>query len=122
MGWILEYVSDEIVKNSTEYKELQKSMVEETVLERYILPKRDEILAINELAEVKAMEKNKEIRNIVAERLNLEEGQCGTPQCDDTLDSRFFRRQQELEIERAKKLLQEQGYDVVKKEEINNLK
>lgn len=112
----------EELMNSAEYKELQKSMVEESALERYILPKRDEILAINELAEVKAKEKNKKIRNIVAERLNLEEGRYETPQCDDTLDSRFFRRQQELENERAKKLLQEQGYDVVKKEEINNLK
>ena len=122
MNWFLSVNYMKELMNSAEYKELQKSMVEESALERYILPKRDEILVINELAEVKAKEKNKEIRNIVAERLNLEEGRYGTPQCDDTLDSRFFRRQQELEIEQAKKLLQEQGYDIVKKEEINNLK
>lgn len=122
MGWILEHVSDEIVKNSAQYKELKKSMVDDPILESYILPKRDEILAINELAEVKAKEKKKEIRNIVAERLNLEEGRYGTPQNTEKTYETTMTKYQESEIERAKKLLQEQGYDVVKKEEINNLK
>ena len=115
MGWFLSTNYMKELMNSSEYKELKKSMVDEPILENFILPKRDEILAINELADIKAREMNKRIRNIVAERLNLEEGLCGMQQCDDTY-------QEENEIERAKKLLQEQGYDVVKKEEINNLK
>lgn len=115
MNWFLSVNYIKELLNSSEYKELKKSMVDDPILESYILPKRDEILAINELADIKAREMNKRIRNIVAERLNLEEGRYGTPQCDDI-------RQQELEIEQAKKLLQDQGYDVVKKEEINKLK
>ena len=122
MGWFLRRNNEEEVKNSSEYKELKKSMVDDPILESYILPKRDEILAINELADIKAREMNKRIRNIVAERLNLEEGRFDTTRTTEKTNDISLSQYQESEIERAKKLLQEQGYDVVKKEEINNLK
>ena len=122
MGWFLRRNNEEEVKNSSEYKELKKSMVDDPILENYILPKRAEILAINELADIKAREMNKRIRNIVAERLNLEEGRFDTTQTTEKTNDISLSQYQESEIERAKKLLQEQGYDVVKKEEINNLK
>lgn len=122
MGWFLKTNYMDELLNSSEYKELKKSMVDEPILESYILPKRDEILTINELAEIKAKEKNKEIRHIVEERLNLEEGRGETPQNTEKTYETTMTKYQESKIEQAKKLLQEQGYDVVKKEEINNLK
>ena len=122
MNWFLSVNYIKELLNSSEYKELKKSMVDDPILESYILPKRDEILAINELADIKAREMNKRIRNIVAERLNLEEGRYGTPQDTDKTYETTMEKYQESEVEQAKKLLQEQGYDIVKKEEINNLK